>query len=265
VPLRGAGELARAVQPVGVRASVTAPALRSAVSAPTLPAVARTARHAGLAAGALPVGARAAAARTAHAGPPAGALPVGAHAASAPPRTATSRRGTSRHDGNPSRTGRAATVFTGTGTGTGTGTATGTGIGTATGIGTVRRLTVLPPRTVVRRDTPAPTLAPAGVASAAPPAPRHALGGAPATPSAAPAQGPGAGVVRRWLPPTGLERTPVHDEVRPPHADVERRLRAELTSWLEHELDDRVVRIVEERLQEQDERRTWRRTREVFS
>ena len=72
-----------------------------------------------------------------------------------------------------------------------------------------------------------------------------------------------ATVVRRWLPPAGQERTPVHDEVRA-QVDVERRLRAELTSWLEHELDDRVVRIVEERLAEQDERRAWRRTREVF-
>ncbi|MCC2336477.1 hypothetical protein [Cellulomonas wangsupingiae] len=231
VPLRGAGELARAVQPVGVRAPVTAPALRSAVSAPTLPAVARAARHGG---------------------PPAGPSPVGVRTATAPPRTGASTRGTSRHDGSPSRTARSvgATALAGT--------------------GAVRRLTVLPPRTVVRRGTAAPTLAPAGVAASsavtsAPPAPRHALGGTPGTPSAAPGQGPGAGVVRRWLPPTGLERTPVHDEVRPPHADVERRLRAELTSWLEHELDDRVVRIVEERLQEQDERRTWRRTREVFS
>ncbi|MBO0920045.1 hypothetical protein J1G42_04305 [Cellulomonas sp. zg-ZUI222] len=127
--------------------------------------------------------------------------------------------------------------------------------------GVVRRLTVLPPRTVVRHDpVTAPPTAPAS-GGLPPAATRGAPGAAPATPASA----AGATVVRRWLPPAGQERTPVHDEVRPPHADVERRLRAELTSWLEHELDDRVVRLVEERLAEQDERRTWRRTREVFS
>ena len=260
--LRGAGELARAVQPVGVRAAATGGALRAAVSAPTLPAVARAGRSAGRPA-------------------------PGSHGPAAPAVNAYGTGGRPSRPGGPAvpaaaRTASSGTAWSGTAwSGTASsGTAWSPGTSpaalpapaaartpapapalAAAAAGPVRRMTVLPPRTVVRR---VPVTAPSAAPAAAPttttgrPAPGAA---APAVPASA----QGTTVVRRWLPPAGQERTPVHDEVRPPHADVERRLRAELTSWLEHELDDRVVRIVEARLAEQDERRTWRRTREVFS
>lgn len=47
-------------------------------------------------------------------------------------------------------------------------------------------------------------------------------------------------------------------------AQVEQRVLARLDGWLAAELDDHVLRLVEERLQEETERRAWRRGAEVF-
>lgn len=47
-------------------------------------------------------------------------------------------------------------------------------------------------------------------------------------------------------------------------AQVEQRVLARLDGWLATELDDHVLRLVEERLQEETERRAWRRGAEVF-
>jgi hypothetical protein len=47
-------------------------------------------------------------------------------------------------------------------------------------------------------------------------------------------------------------------------AQVEQRVLARLDSWMATELDDHVLRLVEERLQEETERRAWRRGAEVF-
>lgn len=46
--------------------------------------------------------------------------------------------------------------------------------------------------------------------------------------------------------------------------DVESRVVARLDAWLREELDEHVLRLVEERLQEETERRSWRRGTEVF-
>lgn len=46
--------------------------------------------------------------------------------------------------------------------------------------------------------------------------------------------------------------------------DVEARVLARLEAWKREELDDHVLRLVEDRLQEETERRSWRRGTEVF-
>ncbi len=45
---------------------------------------------------------------------------------------------------------------------------------------------------------------------------------------------------------------------------VEERLVARLETWRREELDDHVLRLVERRLEEETERRSWRRSSEVF-
>ncbi|MCR6705651.1 MAG: hypothetical protein NVV66_13475 [Cellulomonas sp.] len=45
---------------------------------------------------------------------------------------------------------------------------------------------------------------------------------------------------------------------------VEERLVARLDTWRREELDDHVLRLVERRLEEETERRSWRRGSEVF-
>ncbi|SEE66240.1 hypothetical protein [Ruania alba] len=46
--------------------------------------------------------------------------------------------------------------------------------------------------------------------------------------------------------------------------DLEDRVLTRVDEWLDTELDERVMAVVEERLREETERRAWRRGMEVF-
>ncbi|QOR70361.1 hypothetical protein IM660_17465 [Ruania alkalisoli] len=46
--------------------------------------------------------------------------------------------------------------------------------------------------------------------------------------------------------------------------DLEDRVLSRVDAWLDTELDDRVMAVVEEKLREETERRAWRRGMEVF-
>jgi hypothetical protein len=138
---------------------------------------------------------------------------------------------------------------------------------------------VQPPRTVVNRPEP-----PARPASAAPALPASASASASATAAAAPAAGTarpataasaafGPGGFRVTSPSASTAGAPAAP-LGGPMADtidtaalaaqVEQRVLARLDGWLAAELDDHVLRLVEERLQEETERRAWRRGAEVF-
>lgn len=62
-------------------------------------------------------------------------------------------------------------------------------------------------------------------------------------------------------PVGGFDAPPGLDDVA---HQVELRVLARLEEWKREELDEHVLRLVEDRLQEETERRSWRRGTEVF-
>lgn len=67
--------------------------------------------------------------------------------------------------------------------------------------------------------------------------------------------------------PTSPQGSPgrTADGVDPQWVDaIEQRVMDRVDAWMAVELDDRVIRIVERRLQEETERRAWRSGTEVF-
>ena len=61
--------------------------------------------------------------------------------------------------------------------------------------------------------------------------------------------------------PTGTEPTETESAWV---GQIEQRVIDRVDAWLDVELDDRVIQIVEDRLREETERRAWRRGTEVF-
>lgn len=62
----------------------------------------------------------------------------------------------------------------------------------------------------------------------------------------------------------GDSAEPSEAESEPWVSAVEQRVIDRVDSWLQVELDDRVIRIVEDKLREETERRAWRRGVGVF-
>ncbi len=60
------------------------------------------------------------------------------------------------------------------------------------------------------------------------------------------------------------EPAPTAETVAAIARTVEERVVARLETWRREELDDHVLRLVERRLEEETERRSWRRGSEVF-
>ncbi|GEK19074.1 hypothetical protein CPE01_28070 [Cellulomonas persica] len=77
-------------------------------------------------------------------------------------------------------------------------------------------------------------------------------------PFAPPVAAPTAG------PLTGAETTLSAETLGAIARTVEERVVARLDAWRRDELDEHVLRLVERRLEEETERRSWRRGSEVF-